>query len=70
MSDELKPCPFCGSTDIKTEVEVGIMARSAKCYCNICGASVSGMGVMIPEDSPEEELIESAHKWWNRREEA
>jgi len=55
---EWKPCPFCGSTDIKVTSEGSQFEgfwSVAKCVK--CGASVSG------KDSSEKAAIEA----WNRR---
>lgn len=74
MNDEqpnTKPCPFCGYNDVKAELEPPTaFCRFAKCVCNICGATVWGVGVMIPKDGgPADELIASAIKNWNMRSE-
>ena len=42
MIDKLKPCPFCGSEDVKLleEVEIqGVLACFVNCRsCNACGS--------------------------------
>lgn len=53
----LKPCPFCGGTDISIdfceEDCCGGMARTVECKCGAC----------LYVDCPEEKAIES----WNTR---
>ena len=55
MTEELKPCPFCGSNLIKLE-NMGWPSV----YCIKCGAKVAGMGYA-------EDGAKSAIKKWNRR---
>ena len=62
MSDDLKPCPFCGwdapyvrATGIETEV-----------YCQNCTA----VGPMVHSVGPDEDVDEVAIKMWNRRADA
>ena len=39
--DELKPCPFCGSSNIDGIVETNsIRAMTAKIWCDDCGAEI------------------------------
>ena len=39
MSDELKPCPFCGSSDLLIEHMDGTILHPAYAVvCNYCGA--------------------------------
>lgn len=38
--EELKPCPFCGSTDIYPTFEEGCINDSAVVFCNSCKVSV------------------------------
>ena len=59
MSDDLKPCPFCGwdapyvrTTGIETEV-----------YCENCTA----IGPLVHSVGPDEDVDEVAIKLWNRR---
>lgn len=69
MSD-IKPCPFCGYSDVDVVVEDDHFGRCAKVSCQICGATVHGVGILIPEDAPEADLIASAMEAWNHREAA
>lgn len=48
---ELKPCPFCGSTNIK------IYSNGQAIYCEDCSAGVEEYG------TPPEKLIQD----WNKR---
>lgn len=66
MSDELKPCPFCGSQETSIEVEIAELGRIARVQCEICGATQSGIGVMVGPDD-DVTLAESAIAAWNRR---
>lgn len=52
MNTKLKPCPFCGSTDIK----------SMDSYMECLGCTAYGPGVFYGEDA-EEQAMEA----WNRR---
>jgi len=68
--DELLPCPFCGYTDIEVHIERGPFGHHAECACQICGATVAGIGVLVPEDGgPADELTASAIAAWNTRSE-
>ena len=65
--EEFLPCPFCGYTDVRVDINHNNkMARHATATCQICGAKVSGVGVMIGE-VPADDLTESAVKAWNTR---
>ena len=59
MSDDLKPCPFCGwdapyvrTTGLETEV-----------YCESCTA----VGPLVHSVGPDEDVDEVAIELWNRR---
>ncbi len=75
MSDDEQPntlpCPFCGYNDTITELATrGKFGKFAKTMCQICGATVWGVGVMVPEDGgPADDLMASAIKAWNTRSE-
>lgn len=61
MSTELKPCPFCGSSDVRIDKEtVGPFGELFYCalFCNDCN-SVAAYGVFHDEVK----AIEA----WNRR---
>lgn len=51
-SNELKPCPFCGSEAIAYITNKGFVSS----YCCDCGAC-----------GPEHEQMKEAHKLWNTR---
>lgn len=64
---ELKPCPFCGSTDV--ELRSGYLFNGAV-HCNNCTADVVFDAVrLINEDGIYEETPwrEAVTKGWNRR---
>lgn len=59
MTDDLKPCPFCGwdvpyvrTTGTETEV-----------YCQSCTA----VGPLVASNTPEENVDSEATRLWNRR---
>lgn len=71
MSDN-KPCPFCGFSDTSACIENDAMGRIASVSCNICGATVYGMGVMVDREGTQttpDDLLASAYRAWNTREE-
>jgi len=41
MTDELKPCPFCGSEDIGYHCEIGTFSSWCYCFCPKCGETGS-----------------------------
>ena len=56
MSEQLKPCPFCGG---KVKMVNGIIARTIVFICEKCGADVMFFGAEKNKDK--------AVKAWNRR---
>ena len=56
MSEELKPCPFCGG-----KAHVMKMGYPHWIYCEVCGARVHGR--VVGEEEGEKASIEA----WNRR---
>jgi len=44
MPDELKACPFCGSTDIVDEDCSNMQTNGTRLACNGCGVMVEGYG--------------------------
>ena len=50
---ELKPCPFCGSDDIRSSYSV----NTARIWCNRCGASIVRMG-----DKPYDSIAEARYE--------
>ncbi len=67
--NDLKPCPFCGSTDIYIQLSERLITKDGeiqritkshstvyKCFCSTCG---SGTGMMYTELA--------ARALWNRR---
>lgn len=63
-----KPCPFCGYNDVKVTLEHGAFGSHAVAKCQICGAEVSGIGVMVGA-CPPDDLTTSAIDAWNTRSE-
>ena len=64
MSEELKPCPFCGCHDRK--VSVGKMGtKGYKIICGNCGSA--GPYAKIEDFSHKMDAQENAKKAWNRR---
>lgn len=62
------PCPFCGYNDVRVDIERDTFGSRATCSCQICGAQVGGIGVMVPTDGgPADELVASAIQAWNTR---
>lgn len=61
---ELKPCPFCGSTDI--EFRKGIMFNGA-IHCNECTADVVFQAVALVADETGRSWQEVSAGAWNRR---
>lgn len=66
MTDELKPCPFCGNTNIAFNFETfGNGMRMVTSFCSACHpatiAEARGVG------DTEEEAIEQAVDNWNTR---
>jgi Lar family restriction alleviation protein len=61
MSD-LKPCPFCGSTDISQDDCSEPHYNGTSITCDECGAQVKGWGAS--------NCTERARALWNRRAEA
>lgn len=62
------PCPFCGYNDVRVDIESNEFGKFGVCACQICGATMHGIGVMVPEDGgPADELTASAIEAWNKR---
>ena len=59
MNNELKPCPFCGGTDL-TMYSSGIIRADYVVYCNTCNIK-TGLGTVKRQS---EESVVAA---WNRR---
>lgn len=58
MSDKLKPCPFCGSEDIKI-----MDAGGFESWCNRCKAS----GPLIGADGLPLVTEQAVYEAWNKR---
>lgn len=68
MESNTLPCPFCGYNDVHVEIETTGFGKHATASCQICGAEVHGVGVMVPDDGgPSDELVASAINAWNSR---
>lgn len=57
MTDELKPCPFCGSENIEYGIREMYLCRDIYIKCKSCGGRIQ-----ICAEYGREELI----KRWNR----
>ena len=76
MGSEMKPCPFCGSTDVSVildrTAEYHMNGKDTPCsaskrvfaYCNYCEAS--GPIATVDTVYPEEDKAAAMEKW-NRR---
>jgi len=61
--DEVKPCPFCGSSEV---TEIIQDHEQIAVVCINCGSR--GPGAYIPEKGINlDSYIENAYKAWNRR---
>lgn len=79
MSRELKPCPFCGGTDIQYSIKTtGGYERKyhASMFCNTCHCYGARILYKVPSDNKfyprhlvedDTELQEKAIEAWNRR---
>lgn len=65
---DLKHCPFCGYQDWDFTITPSPMGRFCTATCGVCGASVSGTGVMAG-DASYDALKDSAVKAVNSRSE-
>lgn len=54
--NELKSCPFCGSTHVHVKEVKKVFYRTYRVECWCCGAGAGSI-----------KSIESAVKWWNTR---
>lgn len=70
MSEELKPCPFCGGKSVIKAVNKNY-GLTIWCQCNECGARTVGY---CPNKNKEDETMESIEQCknkavilWNRR---
>lgn len=70
MSEELKPCPFCGGKSVIKAVNKNY-GLTIWCQCNECGARTEGY---CPNTNKEDETMESIEQCknktvilWNRR---
>lgn len=78
MTDELKPCPFCGSTGCGHR-SAGCNPEAYQATCNECGASGPFVRMDLPPNGKErwpdmksylgaiDETIDKAIAAWNRR---
>lgn len=58
MSDEIKPCPFCGSDDIHTDDCSDTQQEGTMILCRKCGGNIKGWGLGCSY---------RARKLWNTR---
>ena len=66
MSDQLKPCPFCGSTDIR----ISVTRRYVSIWCGVCGCQITRGVLGRPCNSlaeAEQFYSAEAQEAWNRR---
>lgn len=61
MSEELKPCPFCGGKAV-VHVNDGV-----RVMCTECGAKTKGLVDGYSQGRPMGSAINSVVKAWNRR---
>lgn len=61
MSDELKPCPFCGNYAVETDVDGDMNTLSV--HCNLCGAR----GPTVEWVKLTREVFNKAEEEWNIR---
>lgn len=75
MADDLKPCPFCGSTNLVGSLDVGICMDHEDCgapvgvvatlYCDECGCQIHAK---VPlEDARSADANAKVFEKWNRR---
>ena len=71
MDKELKPCPFCGSTNLKLEkkrtVYKGHKAYVASIRCNCCHARGGTVTNLTIPYAVKEDVENTAYQLWNRR---
>lgn len=67
--DKLKPCPFCGSSNLYIGELNGPLEDGITIYvrCLDCGATIEGEGVNEDEDTRREWAMNDAAARWNRR---
>lgn len=63
--EELKPCPFCGSTAIYQCMDYGYINDSVVIFCNSCKTIVKIEA--NHENGWSEEALHRATEAWNRR---
>jgi hypothetical protein len=61
MTQELKPCPFCGG---KAEVEKGRILWRFRIRCTTCGSGTDWLGQVM--DCPTHPVTRLADRWNNR----
>jgi hypothetical protein len=72
MSEELKPCPFCGGlAELDTSqayraLSSGALGSRAAVYCTRCGAEV-GFCYEDAPGTPREDIVNQVVDDWNRR---
>ena len=71
MQNELKPCPFCGSTKLKLEKKAtkykGHKGYVASVRCNCCHARGGTVTNLTIPYAVKEDVENRAFKLWNRR---
>lgn len=70
-ANTLKPCPFCGSSNLYIGELDGPLEDGITIYvrCLDCGATIEGEGVNEDEDTRREWAMNDAAARWNRRKE-
>lgn len=68
IDNELKPCPFCGSNDVKDRGKKKGRYREAFIQCHRCNARTGVIEGLAEE--PYQKLKKEAAALWNRRAEA
>lgn len=69
MREELKPCPFCASSDLHVGEFDGPLEDGMTVYvrCLSCGATVEGEGVHPEDETRQAWARQEAAARWNRR---
>jgi Lar family restriction alleviation protein len=62
MTETLKSCPFCGSSDIRTYKSPRTPQEESYVFCNCCSANVPSN-----EGATGSDYLKEAIRLWNRR---
>lgn len=72
MTERLKPCPFCGGSNLHAGDFDGILEDGVTVYirCMNCGGNIEGTGAHPEEAIRARAALEDATERWNARKEA